>query len=118
VVLVVEDDEHVRALTVAMVRELGYTVLEADSGIAALRELDAHPEITLLFTDIVMPEMNGRRLADEAVQRRPALKVLFTTGFTRNAVIHNGALDADVHFITKPFTLEALSAKLKDVMER
>jgi signal transduction histidine kinase len=118
VVLVVEDDEHVRALTVAMVRELGYTVLEANSGIAALRELDAHPEITLLFTDIVMPEMNGRRLADEAVQRRPALRVLFTTGFTRNAVIHNGALDADVHFITKPFTLEALSAKIMDVLER
>jgi signal transduction histidine kinase len=116
VVLVVEDDEHVRASSVAMVQELGYTVLQADSGIAALREIDAHPEITLLFTDIVMPEMNGRRLADEALQRRPSLKVLFTTGFTRNAVIHNGALDAGVQFLTKPFTLEVLSIKLQQVL--
>jgi CheY-like chemotaxis protein len=99
-----------------MVQELGYTVLQADSGIAALREIDAHPEITLLFTDIVMPEMNGRRLADEALQRRPSLKVLFTTGFTRNAVIHNGALDAGVQFLTKPFTLEVLSIKLQQVL--
>ncbi len=118
VVLVVEDDEHVRALTVAMVRELGYAVIQADGAMAALRELDAHPKITVLFTDVVMPEMNGRRLADEALKRRPALKVLFTTGFTRNAVIHNGALDADVHFVAKPFTLDMLSAKLKDVLDR
>jgi CheY-like chemotaxis protein len=91
-------------------------VLQADSAMAALRELDARPEITLLFTDIVMPEMNGRRLADEALARRPDLKVLFTTGFTRNAVIHNGTLDAGVQFLTKPFTLEVLSAKLQDVL--
>jgi signal transduction histidine kinase/CheY-like chemotaxis protein len=116
VVLVVEDDEHVRASSVAMVQELGYMVLQADSGMAALREIDAHPEITLLFTDIVMPEMNGRRLADEALQRRPSLKVLFTTGFTRNAIIHNGALDAGVQFLTKPFTLEVLSTKLREVL--
>ncbi|HET7156518.1 MAG TPA: CHASE3 domain-containing protein [Hyphomicrobiaceae bacterium] len=118
VVLVVEDDEHVRSLSVAMVRELGYTVIQADGAMSALRELDAHPEIAVLFTDVVMPEMNGRRLADEALKRRPGLKVLFTTGFTRNAVIHNGALDADVHFVAKPFTLDVLATKLKDALDR
>ena len=67
--------------------------------------------MTLLFTDIVMPDMNGRKLADEAVRRRPALKVLYTTGYTSNAIIHNGVLDPGVHLITKPFTLEQLAAQ-------
>ena len=84
---------------------------------SALRILDAHPEIALLFTDVVMPDMNGRALADEALRRLPNLKVLFTTGFTRNAIIHNGLLDPSVNFIAKPFTLEALSSKLRSVLE-
>ena len=75
------------------------------------------PASTLLFTDIVMPAMNGRKLADEAVARMPGLKVLFTTGFTRNAVVHNGVLDHDVHFLAKPFTIEQLAAKLRDVLD-
>ena len=64
--------------------------------------------MTLLFTDIVMPDINGRKLADEALRRKPGLKVLYTTGYTNNAIIHNGVLDAGVHLITKPFTLEQL----------
>ena len=74
--------------------------------------------MTLLFTDIVMPDMNGRKLADEAVRRRPALKVLYTTGYTSNAIVHNGVLDPGVHLITKPFTLEQLALKVREVLGR
>jgi CheY-like chemotaxis protein len=117
VVLVVEDEPSVRAVSVDALVELGYRVLEADGAAAALRLLDAHPEIALLFTDIVMPEVNGRKLADEALKRRPDLKVLFTTGYTRNAVVHNGVLDAGVHLIGKPFTLEELAARVRDALD-
>ena len=68
--------------------------------------------MTVLFTDIVMPDMNGRKLADEAVKIRPGLKVLFTTGYTRNAIIHGGVLDAGVNFLAKPFTLDQLAQKI------
>jgi CheY-like chemotaxis protein len=67
--------------------------------------------VALLFTDVVMPGMNGRRLADEAVRQFPRLKVLFTTGYTRNAIVHNNMLDANVHLLAKPFTIEALGHK-------
>ena len=112
IVLVVEDDERVRRFTVDALRDLNYTVLHADGGAKALRMLDEHPGVNLLLTDIVMPEMNGRQLADEARRRRDDLKVLYFTGFTRNAIVHNGLLDAGVNLITKPFTLEQLAAKV------
>ncbi len=117
VLLVVEDDDRVRELTVSMLRELGYTVYQAGGAATALRELQARPEIGLLFTDIVMPETNGRELADQALVRWPKLKVLFTTGFTRNAIVHQGVLDPGVNFIAKPFTLEQLAAKVRAVMD-
>jgi signal transduction histidine kinase len=116
-ILVVEDEERVRALAVDALHEIGYTTLAAESGKAALELLDAHPEVVLLFTDIVMPDMNGRKLADEAVARHPGLKVLFTTGFTRNAVVHNGILDPGVRFIAKPFTLELLARKVREAID-
>ena len=116
VVLVVEDEERMRDLSVSALTELGYTVLAADGADAALRCLDETPDIRLLFTDIVMPEVNGRKLAEEAVQRHPALKVLYTTGFTRNAVVHSGVLDQDVNLLQKPFTLEALATKVREVL--
>ncbi|QKD06188.1 CHASE3 domain-containing protein [Mesorhizobium loti] len=116
-ILVVEDDVRVRASTTDALRELGYTVIHAGSGQEALQKLAENPGVALLFTDIVMPVMNGRRLAEEAVTRMPALKVIFTTGFTRNAVVHNGVLDHDVHFLAKPFTIEQLAAKLRDVLD-
>ena len=118
VVLVVEDEERVRELAVATLRELGYSVIHAHDAISALRQLDAHPEVTLLFTDIVMPGVNGRKLADEAVRRRPDLRVLFTTGYTRNAVVHNGVLDAGVDLLGKPYGLDQLAAKVRDVLDR
>jgi CheY-like chemotaxis protein len=117
VVLVVEDEPSVRQFSVDALQELGYRVLDADGAPAALRLLDAHPEIELLFTDVVMPEVNGRKLADEARRRHPDLKVLFTTGYTRNAVLHNGVLDPGVELIGKPFTLEELAAKVRDVLD-
>jgi DNA-binding LytR/AlgR family response regulator len=79
-------------------------VIEADGAVSALRLLDGDTDIQLLFTDIVMPDMNGARLAEEARRRRPDLKVLYTTGYSRNAVIHNGVLDAGVHIIMKPYS--------------
>jgi signal transduction histidine kinase len=117
-VLVVEDDERVRAGTVDALRELGYAVIHVGNAAEALKKLNEHPKIALLFTDIVMPIMNGRKLAEEAVARLPELKVLFTTGFTKNAVVHNGVLDPGVNFIAKPFTLDQLAAKLREVLDR
>ncbi len=117
VILIVEDEPAVRQLSADALAELGYPVLEADGAAAALRLLDAHPEIVLMFTDVVMPDVNGAKLVIEARRRRPDLKVLFTTGYTRNAVVHNGVLDPGVEMISKPFTLDALAAKLRVVLE-
>ena len=116
-VLVVEDEPGVRQFSVGALTELGYPVLEAGGAETALKLLDAHPEIVLLFTDVVMPETNGRKLADEACRRRPDLKVLFTTGYSRNAVVHNGVLEPGVHLIGKPFTVEELATRIRTVLD-
>ncbi|MEN3975783.1 CHASE3 domain-containing protein [Emcibacter sp. SYSU 3D8] len=116
VILVVEDDDRVRQMSVDALRDLGYTVIHANGAEAALRLLDEHPEVTLLFTDIVMPDVNGRELADRALERRPGLKVLFTTGYTRNAVVHNGVVDPGVQLIGKPFTLYQLAHKVHEAI--
>jgi CheY-like chemotaxis protein len=116
-ILVVEDEARVRQITAASLRELHYTVLEADGAAAALRVLDGTDAVSLLFTDIVMPEVNGRRLAEAARQRRPGLKVLYTTGYTRNAIVHNGVLDPDVQLLSKPFTLDLLATKVRAVLD-
>jgi CheY-like chemotaxis protein len=99
-----------------MLRELGYTVIAVDSAAAALRVLAKRPDLTLLFTDVVMPDMNGRKLAEEAQRRKPDLKVLYTSGYTRNAIVHNGVLDTSVQLISKPFTLEQLALKIREVL--
>ena len=93
-ILVVEDDNSLRAYTTESLRELGYRVLEAASAAEALEVLGNDRHVDLLFTDVVMPGgTNGRQLADEASRRQPKLKVLFTTGYTRNAIVHHGRLD-------------------------
>ena len=117
VVLVVEDEEHVREMSVSVLNELGYTVHQAKSGVDALRLLEKKGGVGLLFTDIVMPGMTGRELADAARARYPELKVLYTTGYTRNAVVHNGLLDADVAFLTKPFSVAQLARKVRAVFD-
>ncbi|SEK62663.1 PAS fold-containing protein [Roseateles sp. YR242] len=117
-VLVVEDEESVRLSSIEALTELGYRVLAAEGGEAALKLIDAHPEIALLFADVVMPGMNGRKLADEVRKRRPDLRVLFTTGYTRNAVVHNGVLDPGVELLGKPFTLDELAARVRAVLDK
>ncbi len=110
--LVVEDDPDVRAYTEGMVGELGYRVLAAADGAAALKVLDAHPEVDLLFTDVGLPGgRNGRQLADEARQRHPRLKVLFTTGYARDAIVHGGRLDRGVEVVFKPFRYSELALR-------
>jgi signal transduction histidine kinase/CheY-like chemotaxis protein len=117
-VLVAEDDPDVRNFTVEMLRELGYRVVEATDGQTALRLLDANRDIVLLFTDVGLPGgMNGRQLADEAKRRRPDLKILFTSGYARNAIVHHGRLDPGVELLVKPFTFAALAAKIRHVLD-
>ena len=116
-ILVVEDEPSVRQFSVDALTELGYRVVEADNAERALALLDQHRNITLLFTDIVMPDTNGRKLADEARRRRPDLKVLFTTGYTRNAIVHNGVLDPGVDLIGKPYSVDELAKKVRDVLD-
>ena len=118
-ILVVEDDADVRSHTTGILRELGYAVLEAPEGKSALRAIEQHPEISLLFTDVGLPGgMNGRQLAEAARRIRSDLRVLFTTGYARNAIVHDGRLDPGVQLITKPFTYAALATKLRDVLDR
>jgi PAS domain S-box-containing protein len=117
-ILVVEDDDDVRAHTCATLRELGYHVLEAPNGKIALEKLDRQPQIRLLFTDVGLPGgMNGRQLAEAARARRPDLKVLFTTGYAWNAIVHDGRLDPGVQLITKPFTYAALALRLREILD-
>ncbi len=116
IILVVEDEAGVRKMTVDAIRELGYAAISAQTPREALQQLESHPDVALLFTDIVMPEMNGRVLSDMALARQPNLKVLYTTGYTRNAVVHNGVLDAGTALIQKPFTLEQLALKLRQAL--
>jgi PAS domain S-box-containing protein len=117
VILVVEDEERVRDYAVEALRELGYTVVQATGAQEALRMLEAGKEVSLLFTDIVMPDMTGRQLADLAKKKRPGLKVLYTTGYTRNAVVHNGILDPGTNFLPKPFGVDQLADKVRNVLD-
>jgi len=118
VVLMVEDDEDVLNSTVVLLRELGYSVLTARNGAEALAQLKAGKRVDILFTDVVLPQgMNGRMVAVEALALRPALPVLFTTGYARNAIVHNGQLDPDVQFLAKPYTLEELAQKLRAALD-
>jgi PAS domain S-box-containing protein len=118
-ILLVEDDERVRAYVAEQLRELGYRVAEAANGPAALAMLEKCPDLDLLFTDVVMPGgMNGRQLAEEVLRRRPGLKLLFTTGYTENAIVHQGRLDPGVELLGKPFSRIALARKVRAVLDR
>ena len=116
-ILVVEDEDAVRRLAVEGLQELGYKVVEAESGQAGLAMLERTPEVKMVFTDIVMPNMNGRQMTDEALKRRPDLRVLYTTGYTRNAVVHNGTLDPGVKLLGKPYTLAQLARGIRDILD-
>jgi len=115
-VLVVEDDAKLLELTTAALREIGYKVIPASHAKDALAVITAETPIDLLFTDIMMPDINGRKLADEARVLRPNLRVLYMTGFTRNAIVHNGVLDVGVNLLAKPFTLDELGQKVREAL--
>ena len=102
IVLVVEDEDNVRHMMVEALRELGYSVIEASGGKDALQQLQLYVHIDLLFTDVVMPEMNGKMVADAVKDRFPGVKVVYTTGYTRNAIVHNGIIEPGVNLLTKP----------------
>jgi PAS domain S-box-containing protein len=113
VVLVVEDEPVVRSLVIDMLVELGYCALEAEDGAAALAILFADQPIDLLLTDVGLPGMNGRQLADAARERRPDLKVLFMTGYVENKILLNGFLGPHMEVIAKPFAGDALATKVE-----
>ncbi|MFO0930509.1 MAG: response regulator [Gemmataceae bacterium] len=117
-VLVVEDEEAVRTLTRAALRQLGYTVLEAAGGPAALCLAERHTgRIDLLLTDVVMPEMGGGELATRLRAMRPETRVLYLTGYTDDAVLRHGVSDAEVPLLTKPYTIAALARKVRAVLD-
>jgi CheY-like chemotaxis protein len=117
-ILVCEDDEDVRAYSADVLRELGYQVLEAADGPAALTVLAANPDVDLLFTDVVLPGgMTGAVLAKEAAKLKPDIKTLFTTGYARNAIVHHGRLDPGVELLTKPFSYAELATRVRDILD-
>jgi CheY-like chemotaxis protein len=117
VILVVEDEPAVRQFSVDALTELGYRVIAAEGAKGALQLLEANPDVILLFTDIIMPDVNGVKLSEEALRRRPDLKVLFTTGYTPNAVLQNSTVSASEALLGKPFTIEELAAKVRDILD-
>lgn len=118
-ILVVEDDDDVRAYTVGILRELGYQVAEAEDGDGALRLLGGHGVgPTMLLTDVVMPRMSGPELAKRAKALRPELRVLFTSGYTRDAIMRDDRLDPEVDLLSKPFTYATLAAKVRELLDR
>src|SRR5262249_47321348 len=114
-ILVVEDDTDVRGYVVETLGALGYEVLEASNGDDALRLMKESKRIDLVLTDVVMPGMNGRKLAEEATRSQPQLKVLFTTGYSRNAIVHQGRLDPGVTLMQKPLTSDQIAAMVRQV---
>jgi PAS domain S-box-containing protein len=116
-ILVVEDEDDVRIYSTECLRELGFAVLEAHDGPSALQILDSHPEIKLLFTDIGLPGINGRELMEQARQRRPQLRVLFTTGYARDTIVHQGRLDPGIELLTKPFTRTQLAERIRQALD-
>jgi len=118
-ILVVEDEADVRSYLVETLQVLNYRVREAPDGVTALAQFDSDPfRIDLLLTDIVMPGINGRQLADELHYRQPDLRVLFMTGYSRNAIVHQGRLDSGVSLLQKPLTQVVLATKIRDILDR
>jgi signal transduction histidine kinase/CheY-like chemotaxis protein len=117
-VLVVEDNAGVREYATSALEDLGYRVLEASDAREALRVLDGAPRIDMLFTDVVLPgAINGRELARKVLEGRAGVSVLFTTGYTRNAIVHHGRLDANVHLLNKPYTQQELARKVRELLD-
>jgi CheY-like chemotaxis protein len=118
-ILLVEDEDIVRGLTRKILTQAGYNVLDADGGEEAIRLCRTHVgPIDLLLTDVVMPEMSGKEVADRLLELRPEIRVLFMSGYTDEAIVQHGVLDANVEFIQKPFTWLKLTQKVTDLLNR
>jgi len=118
-ILVVEDDEDVRQYVVEILTDLNYRVFDAVESTSAMRILERESgEIDLILTDVVLPGQNGRIFANEAIARYPKIKVLFMTGYSRNAIVHHGRLDPGVDVIQKPLSQTALAAKIREMLDR
>jgi len=117
-ILLVEDEESVRGLVSDFLKTTGHTVLEATEGEEAIRLVAAHgDQIDLLISDVVMPKMSGRELWNNLRKRMPKLKVLFISGYTDDSIVRHGVIDGDVAFLQKPFTMRALSSKIREVLD-
>ena len=117
-ILIVEDDDGVRQYASEILRDLNYQVIEAKDSATALRLLDADKKFDLLLTDVVLPGKNGRELADEVERRRPGTKIIFMTGYSRNAIVHQGRLDPGIELIPKPLTERVLARKIRQLLKR
>ena len=115
--LVVEDDDLVRGYASGQLVALGYQVIEAAEGGRALEILRSGTAVDLLFTDVVMPGMGGRELAEQARVLQPRLKVLYTSGYTENSIVHHGRLDPGVHLLSKPYRRADLANKVRKVLD-
>jgi CheY-like chemotaxis protein len=116
-ILVVEDDKLVKDYVLTQLHSLGYATLDAANAAAALAIVEAGNEFDLLFTDVIMPgAMNGRQLADELQKDRPGMKVLFTSGYTENAIIHHGRLDSGVLLLAKPYRKSDLAGMIRKAL--
>jgi CheY-like chemotaxis protein len=118
-VLVIEDEETIRTLITEELQNLGYSVIGVAEGAAGLAVLQSDIRVDLLLTDVGLPGgLNGRQVADAGRVTRPALKVLFITGYAENAAVGNGLLDHGMEVVTKPFEIAALAEKVRDMIER
>jgi len=115
-ILIVEDDEGVRQYAAEILRDLNYHVIEAKDASSALKLLEADKKFDLLLTDVVLPGKNGRELADEVLRRRPSTKVIFMTGYSRNAIVHQGRLDPGIELISKPLIEGVLALRIRQVL--
>jgi hypothetical protein len=116
-VLVVEDEDGLRELAKRLLQRLGYTVLIAADASEASRLFEKNPTIDVLLTDVVMPGASGPELTSQLIKRRPALKVIYMSGYTEDAIVHHGVLKAGIAFLHKPFTSETLGRKIRDVLD-
>jgi len=117
-ILLVEDDDAVRTFAAQVLRRRGYGVHAFRTGAAALKALDGLPPLHLLVTDVVMPDMNGRTMADRVLERRPGVRVLFVSGYTEHVIVNRGVLAPGVDFLAKPYSVDSLTRRVRELLDR